>query len=176
MNKIYKNKFYEKTKLLILVITTIVVSVLGLMRKKANAVQNAVFIFLLFVAFGKLKDRDYYLPFLGDSVFPNNLLEETTPDGYNTIVKVKVPGENSTKVVYWASLENNGTNNQMPWTAYGNYRNSGVTMSNSKGEALLKIISPRGYKTPWGKSLKPHVHYRYFKTNGMMSRVYTQFI
>lgn len=174
MNKIYKNKFYEKVKMLALVVTTLVVSVIGLMRKETNMTQNIVFMLLLLLAVSKLRERDYYLPFLGDAVFPNELLQVSTPISYNTIVKVNVPKD--TKVVYWASLENNGKTDQMPWIAYGDYRNSGVTMSDSDGEAMLKIVSPRGYKTPWGKTLKPHVHYRYFKTNGMMSRVFTEFL
>lgn len=175
MNQLYNQKFVDKVEYLAFVVTTLVVSVMGIQRKNTNMVQNIVFFSLLIMTLSKLKDRDYYLPFLGDAVFPHGLLQEMTPAVYDMEVEIHVPKQ--TKVVYWASLENeSGNNDQMPWIAYGNYSNSGVTMSDSDGHALLRLKSPRGYKTPWGKNLKPHVHYRYFLTNGMMSRVFTHFI
>ena len=174
MNKLYKSKFYEKMKLMTLVMTTLYVGVLGATRKETTPVQKVIFFCMAVVALMKFRYRDYYLPFLGDAVFPNELLGVSSPMGYNTVVEVKVPKD--AKVVYWAALENDGTKGQMPWKAYGNYSNSGVTNADAKGKALLKVVSPRGYNKPWGKPLKPHVHYRYFKTNGMMSRVFTEFL
>ena len=71
MNKLYKSKFYEKMKLMTLVMTTLYVGVLGATRKETTPVQKVIFFCMAVVALMKFRYRDYYLPFLGDAVFPN---------------------------------------------------------------------------------------------------------
>ena len=118
-------------------------------------------------------NRDYYLPFLGDSAFPCGLFEEKVPNHANIKVFVHTPPHSG--VIYWAAETNNNII-QNPSLAYGSYTNVGITKSDGKGLTILKIRRPTSYKTPFGKILKPHVHYRVCTNNGMLSSVKTVFI
>lgn len=119
---------------------------------------------VMYIAF----ERDTYLPFLGDSVIPSSVLTNRVPTGADTSIKVNVPPNK--KVVYWASSHGE---NKMPWDAYGNYENAGVTISGSNGNASLKVNKPVKYRIPSGRTLDEHIHYRYELSPGMMSRVHT---
>ena len=117
--------------------------------------------------------RDTYLPFLGDTVVPTGLLQESSPSDATWKVTVATNMPNK-KILYWAS-EPDGSK-KTPWGAYKSYANSGVAMSNDKGVVEMTVRKPIGYYTPWGKWLKPHIHYRVQKTNGMLGRVETVFV
>ena len=121
--------------------------------------------------------RDYFLPFLGETVIPNGVLKTSQPENATVGVVVNVPP--LTKVIYWAA-ESSDEVDQTPWKAYNKYSNSGVITSDENGQATLKFREPAIYKKPsmFGleKQLQPHVHFRYAKTNGMFSRVETMFI
>lgn len=56
------------------------------------------------------------------------------------------------------------------------YHNAGVTHSDSDGNALIRIRDPAAYKKPYGGTLKPHIHYRIMRNNGMMSQIYTKYV
>lgn len=121
-------------------------------------------------------NRDYYLPFLGDTVFPNGLLgNNVVPNNADLTLEIEL--EPHTKIVYWAAEPCQRENCKTPvmaWDAYQKYENSGVVTSNSKGIALVRVRSPQSYKVPYKTSeLKPHVHYRKLLTNGMLSKIYT---
>lgn len=121
-------------------------------------------------------DRDFYLPFLGETVFPCDSMTLKVPIGADTITDVKV--RRNRNVIYWAS---NGTTAadiivQNPALAYNKYSNSGVALSDENGIAQLKFKYPQGYKTPLGNTLKPHVHYRVCLGDGMMSSIKTVFL
>jgi uncharacterized membrane protein YuzA (DUF378 family) len=121
-----------------------------------------------------LSKRDVFLPFLGDTVFPCGYLQEKTPTKANTQIKVRVPPYST--VLYWAaedSVETDNRNEKSYAEAYMNYENSGVTKANKNGIAVLQFRTPQGYTVPSGKKLNPHVHYRYCKNSGMLSRVET---
>jgi uncharacterized membrane protein YuzA (DUF378 family) len=119
--------------------------------------------------------RDTYLPFLGDAAYPCAALKEKIPNNHTHEVNVTVPPNSN--VVYWASeplnkdLELDIVSN--PWEAYQKYGNSGVVKADNQGNAVLKFRNPSQYRIPSGKALNPHVHYRYCKTPGMLSRIYT---
>ena len=173
MNKLYSQKFYDK-----MVLTLILVVFFSAVYTKINS--KNMYVKLLYISFGivgltKICDRDFFLPFLGDSVFPQGLLQNKTVYNHDITVQLNNLPPN-VKIVYWASMPKKTGNLLMPWNAYQKYENSGVTHSTHDGKALLKIMKPQAYKTPFGKVLKPHVHYRYFLSNGMMSRIYTQYI
>ena len=135
---------------------------------------------ILFVVFAAaavmiVSERDYYLPFLGDAVFPNGLLaNHVTPNGADTMVTAVV--KPYTKVVYWAAepcMENCEVP-VMAWDAYENYTNSGVAMADEHGVVKFMVRGPQAYNIPFkNATLQPHVHYRCLKTNGMWSRIYT---
>mgnify|MGYP000017617002 CR=1 FL=1 len=120
-------------------------------------------------------DRDFYLPFLGDSVFPNGLLaSHVTPNGADSLVTATVPPH--TKVVYWAAepCYEDCEIPVMAWDAYKNYTNSGVATSDDTGLVKFMVRGPQAYNVPYKENtLAPHVHYRYVKHNGMFSKIYT---
>ena len=127
-------------------------------------------------------DRDFYLPFLGDAVFPDGLFPpRITPMSANMNYTLKgLPVD--TKVIYWAAepCEKTQTCNveRMPWESYNDYTNTGTTMSDNKGNASISIRgTPQSYNVPYKDELiMPHFHYRYKKMNGMYSKVHTQYI
>ena len=88
-------------------------------------------------------DRDYYLPFLGDTVLPDGLLSQhTSPMSANLQHELKnIPP--STKVIYWAAepceiTETCGVE-RMPWESYSDYTNAGITTSDENGNAIIRI-------------------------------------
>ena len=122
-------------------------------------------------------NRDYYLPFLGDSVFPTGLLgDNILPNSSDLTIDLKV--KPNTKIIYWASepceVTQSCDKSIMAWDAYKNYENSGITTSNNVGLAIVKIRSPQFYKVPYKTDiLKPHVHYREVLADGMLSKIKT---
>lgn len=117
-------------------------------------------------------NRDYYLPFLDDTVLPGYLLKPIYPDESDTIRVIKVNPEQ--KVVFWASNpRSNDGRKVMPWDAYGDYDNSGVTIADKNGNATLRVRKPSSYYKPGGGKLEPHIHYRTEIANGMFSNIKT---
>ena len=115
-------------------------------------------------------DKHIWLPFLGDSVLPDQLVPLKNNLNYNHEVVIKAPP--GSKVAYWAA--NAHIETPYVFDAYGNYENSGVVMANENGEATLRVIKGSGYITPSGRYIQPHVHYRIFnKEIGMMDQVNT---
>lgn len=121
--------------------------------------------------------RDYYLPFLGETVVPlgNIPLTVSTLQTFNqktTNIQLKDLPRN-VKVLYWAA-ESDGKSTQNWMDAYNNYSNSGIVMSNSVGQANIQIKCPSQY-TVSNKTLPRHLHYRYElpSKNGILSRVFT---
>jgi hypothetical protein len=123
---------------------------------------------LLFVG-----SRNFYLPFLGSTVFPCGSLAEKVPANADTTVAVQVmPGAN---VVYWASEPTSQSQQPIsnPWDAYALYDNSGVVRADATGRAILKFRSPSSYKVGYlyNRELPRHVHYRVCSNAGLMSPV-----
>jgi uncharacterized membrane protein YuzA (DUF378 family) len=120
----------------------------------------------LYVAF----DRTTFLPFLGWTVLPGDLLEEKEPS--NALESVIVPNHpDAKKIVYWATNPGDTVND--PYSAYEGSDNAGVVSVLGKGDEIqLKLRCPKKYKVH-GKTLPRHVHYRYVLNNNMISAVYT---
>ena len=121
--------------------------------------------------------RDYFLPFLGQSVFPLHAISSNkSPEGANVTMNVRV--QPNAKVVYWAAEPCTRESKCNPpvgvWEAYGEYRNAGVTTADNEGIATLNVRQPQKYVVP-NKSgaIPPHIHYRYFLNEGMLSDVHT---
>lgn len=121
-----------------------------------------------------LFNRDYLLPFLGKCVYPCNSLKNKVPANTTEIIEIET--EPNVNVIYWASEPENNDKDRTWKQAYGKYMNSGVTKSNNDGKAILKFRKPRSYIVPYKGELKPHVHYRICKNNGMLSRIETVYI
>jgi hypothetical protein len=124
--------------------------------------------------------RDVWLPFLGRSVLPSALVPLKNPTSVNTVVEVHT--RPNTKVAYWAALpmnKNNGDDSDSDsepdvMTAYGDFSNSGVVMSDDNGLAKLSIAAGTSYKVPSDKVIPRHVHYRIINEHGMMGRIRTK--
>jgi uncharacterized membrane protein YuzA (DUF378 family) len=179
MKELYEEKKYDKFVRATLVAGGIVhmINALSNTNVIANFAGNNItrVIYLLFgvAALMVMFERDYYLPFLDDCVFPSGLLgDRVSPQQADTMATVNVPPK--TKVVYWASESCDNCPPLMAWDAYGKYTNSGVTTSDVKGVARLMVRSPQSYNIPYkDDKLKPHVHYRYLLADGMFSRIHT---
>lgn len=118
--------------------------------------------------------RDFYLPFLGYTIFPCEELQEKTPENASVSVKVKnLPPK--VNVVYWASETSEEAEKieKNPWEAYKKYSNSGVVRTDANGEAELRVREPSQYKIPSGRTLDKHIHYRYCIDNSVLSPVQT---
>ena len=120
-----------------------------------------------------LINRNTFLPFLGPAVFPQPLSDEVIPEGKGEMKSVTVKNlPANAKVIYWASNPSDKVIDN-PIDAYGKYENQGITKTNDKGEAILKVNIPTSYIVPVNNQLKPHIHYRYWNSNGMTSELKT---
>lgn len=132
-------------------------------------------IILLMIGIYWMFNRDYYLPFLGKCAMPPSLIKEVPMVNVDTKIPVKLTKlPPNTQIMYWASLP--GETIDEPLKAYGNYKNSGITMSNNLGEAFARIDCPSNYSVGLMKfKLTKHVHYRYALPEypGIYSAVYT---
>lgn len=139
----------------------------------SHVITRTIYVLVGISALVVAMDRDFYLSFLGQAVYPCGSLVSKVPAKADTEVRVRVPP--NCNVVYWAA-EPGKTNTEVidnPWDAYMNYDNSGVVKANDMGEAILKFRHPASYNVPTGRHLHKHVHYRYCFHPGMLSRVNT---
>lgn len=136
-------------------------------------IENVIYIIVGVSALLHIVSRNYYLSFLGESVFPCNSMIEKVPE--HSDVEVKIQTTPNANVVYWAA-ETHKEVSENPWIAYAEYSNAGVTRSDVNGVAALRFRAPGSYKVAHGlKTLSPHVHYRVCKFPGMLSEVQTVF-
>lgn len=122
-------------------------------------------------------DRNFYLPFLGQTVYPCGSLAEKVPANADTTVKIKV--QPNANVIYWASEPSAPTKQPIsnPWDAYAMYDNSGVVRADSQGNAVLRFRSPSSYRVGlMNRKLERHVHYRVCKMPGMLGEIKTVFV
>lgn len=138
-----------------------------------HSIEHLVYVIVGISALFLMFRRDFYLPFLGTTVFPHGVIsKESTPKDATESVTVFVnPG---TKVVYWAAETSKEPKWDSPKQAYGDYENAGVVVANALGHAILRVRSPSGYTVPWmRKTVTPHVHYRVEIGRGMWGPVKT---
>jgi len=122
-------------------------------------------------------DRDYYLPFLGYTVMP---IQMSKPVGdIKKIILNNLPS--NVNVIAWGA-KNGEKVYDNPYDAYGEYGNTFVGKTDSKGEVTVELPCPSEYYvTKFGvmnKKLSKHIHYRYEmpKYKGLFSRVYTRYV
>lgn len=139
---------------------------------------KTVYLFVGLAALYLVFKRDSYLPFLGETVLPCAAFGPRTPDNANQEVAITVPP--NAKVVYWASEpkhDASGGDLHMWNVAYNDFTNSGVTIADDKGKAVLHFRgSPQAYKVPYKGTIKPHVHFRVCEKLGMLGPVQTYFL
>ena len=174
MNKYLQAMLYAFAMLL-LVLGGIKLGIVGLTSTLSIQGYKVPTVFLLLVGFAALcvgMVRDFYLPFLGETLVPCSVLEVKAPDNADASVTVLVtPGR---KVLYWAAEpENESLHTLLNWrSAYLEYKNAGVALSDSDGHAVLKVRKPQGYSVPT-MVLPRHVHYRVCGDEGFLGPVRT---
>jgi len=160
----YGLKVLHKIAMTWLVIGALILGVLGLTKVnlldkflgKNSIASRAVCLLIGISAISLAFNRDTYLPFLGESVFPCSVLGNQTPPGATRTIQVRVQPD--TKVIFWAAEPGDGRGT---WEeAYRGYQISGVTTSDSSGVATLKVREPQGYTVPMRGYLEPHIHFR----------------
>lgn len=121
--------------------------------------------------------RDTYLPFLGEAVFPASaIVDARVPEGANAELVLNVNAPDGTKIIYWGAEQHKDVIGN-PWDAYGKYTNMGVATVTG-GKAVVKFKCPAEYKVAMGqKKLKRHIHYRTCCTmNAMMGPIETAYV
>ena len=134
-------------------------------------ITKIIYIIISMAALVLLAQRDTYLPFLGRTIMPQPI-REYKPSGKLKIRVIQNLPPN-VKVIYWAAHSSNKVIDN-PYDAYGDYRNQGVTKTDENGKAILQFRMPSSYNVPYKGTLTPHVHYRYWTSSGMASRVFTE--
>lgn len=141
-----------------------------------GVVSSLIFTLVGFAGLYFILRRDYYLPFLGETVMPCAVLEDRTPSGADTEVTVQVPP--GAKVLYWAAEPSNEDLKKInDWKeAYAKFENVGVTSADDAGVATLRVRVPQPYTVPFKGRIEPHIHYRICQAGGMIGRVNTVFL
>ena len=181
----YRKLFFEKITYVLLIIDAFALVMDGLFqynpirRIRVPSVEKGIYLLVLFAAFYNISRRNYYLPFLGNCVFPCNALRPSNPSNATMELVLQNLTPN-TNVVFWASekKDSHDTNEvvETPWDAYDAMANKGIAISDAKGKATIKIRTPVAYKVPSGRTLQQHVHYRECVGNGMLGPVQTKYV
>jgi hypothetical protein len=148
-------------------------------NKVDNLINNKIYLDkIIYVAIAisaiiLMFNRTTWLPFLGTCVFPTKGLIpiKINNDGDKQIeVRVKP----NTRIAYWSSILNKSIDIPDVVTAYDDFSNSGVVMSDNNGVAILSVKLGTDYIVPSNKLIKRHVHYRELDLEyGMMGEVQT---
>ncbi len=150
--------------------TNLVASFSSLFGENSFNVSKIIYVMVGLSALILIFERDTYLPFLGETVYPNPM-NDYKPSG-DTITK-KITGlPANTKIIYWAAESSNKIIDN-PYDAYNKYTNQGVTTSDNEGNAILTVRPPAQYEVGMKGRLNKHIHYRFWTQDGMASRLYT---
>jgi len=188
MNKEKMSKIYAMTRVRMIVTAIVIVGAINwgttalgynlveMLSKFINTslkidfpIDKSIYILVALCGISLASKRTTWLPFLGLSALPGNLVSKQTPEKADKKIKVKV--EPKSKVAYWAATGKD-KKDQDVFDAYGDNSNSGVVVADDKGNAELPIIEGGSYTVPNGKRIPRHVHYRVIG-NSMMERVNT---
>jgi uncharacterized membrane protein YuzA (DUF378 family) len=137
-----------------------------------KTLAKIVYVLVGLAALYLVTKRDVYLPFLGETVLPCAAFAARTPDNANQ--EITITTLPNTKVIYWASEpRGDASGNLQDWdVAYNDFTNSGVAISDEKGNAILRFRgNPQAYKVPFKGTIKPHVHFRICEKYGMVGPV-----
>ena len=184
MDAKYRELLIQKTSLIFLIIGSFIClimaifnyNILGKQLSILNALIRTLLLLIGVAGIIHVFRRDFYLPFLGETVMPCAGLEDRIPSGADTAIQITVTP--NSKVFYWASEPAADELKQITdWKlAYSTYKNFGVTTSNSSGIATLRVRKPQPYTVPFKGRLEPHIHYRICSKDGFLERVNTVFI
>jgi len=104
-----------------------------------------------------LKKETKYFP--NDTVIDSKIVKLSTPSGATVDVKLNLGQTKGNRFIFYFAAE--PSKNELEYIkstkAYGKFKNSGITKTNSSGCATLKIRCPQNYKE---KGLwYPHIHF-----------------
>ena len=178
----YAHKLIQKLAMVFVIVGAINWGMIGGMRVnlverflgKGSGLSRAVYILVGVSALLLAFNRDTYLPFLGESVFPCSVLSDQTPPGATRSVTVQA--EPGAKVVFWASEPADGSGVPTWQGAYRKYLNAGVATADASGKAVLKVREPQPYTVPIKGKLDAHVHFRICGPTGFVGRIKTVFL
>lgn len=178
----YTHKLIQKLAMVFVIIGAMNWGMIGSLRinlvdrflGKGSGLSRIVYILVGVSALMLAFNRDTYLPFLGESVFPCSVLSDQTPPGATRSVTVQA--EPGAKVVYWASEPADGSGVPNWKGAYRNYLNAGVATADASGKAVLKVREPQPYTVPFKGKLDAHVHFRICGPTGFVGRIKTIFL
>jgi uncharacterized membrane protein YuzA (DUF378 family) len=160
---VYYSKLVSKIAMVFLVIGALNWGLIGAFRVnfverilgKNAMIARIIYILVGIAALYLAFNRDTYLPFLGESVFPCSVLPDQIPAGATRSIQINVqPGA---KVVYWATEPSDGGSVPNYRGAYREYQNAGVTTADASGVATLKVREPQPYTVPFKGRLEPHI-------------------
>lgn len=183
MDEVYYQKMIQKVAIFFVIVGAVNWGLIGMNKinlverifGKGSIIPRIIYILVGISALTLAFNRDTYLPFLGESVFPCSVLPDQVPSGATRSVQVHV--EPGSKVVYWATepSENDGSvpdYNQ----AYRQYQNAGVATADDSGMVTLKVREPQSYTVPLKGKLEPHIHFRVCGPTGFIGRIKTIFL
>ena len=183
MAALYWQKMLNKMATVLLVVLALNYGLVGLNRVnlvdrflgRGTWLQRAFYLLVGIAALSMAFNRDTYLPFLGETVFPCSLLQEQTPPGATRSVQVRV--EPNAKVLYWATEPSDGGSIKPFDVAYGGYKNAGVATADHNGFVMLKVREPQDYTVPLKGRLEQHIHFRSCsEVPGMVGRIKTAYV
>lgn len=124
-----------------------------------------------------LFNRDFYLPFLGETVIPVKNINNIEDGVLNFKIQNLPPNK---RIIYWASKSSNQVIGN-PIDAYKGYTNSGITKTDSNGNVTIEISCPSDYVVQsfgMDKKIRQHIHYRIEsdKFPGLFSSVKTHYV
>lgn len=178
----YAHKTIQKIAIVLVIVGAINWGMIGSLRVnlverllgKGSIGSQIVYILVGVAALMLAFNRDTYLPFLGESVFPCSVLSNQTPPGATRSVTIQA--EPGAKVVFWASEPSDGSGVPTWQGAYRDYLNAGVATADSSGKAVLKVRKPQSYTVPLKGKLDTHIHFRICGPTGFVGRIQTVFL
>lgn len=183
MDESYTSKLFYKLAMIFVIVGAVNWGLVGgfkinLVERvlgKNTVLTRGIYILVGLSALAIAFNRDTYLPFLGESVFPCSVLPDQIPAGATRSVQINA--EPGSKVVYWASEPSDNDGELKDYKdAYRQYQNAGVATADSAGVAVLKVREPQSYAVPFKGQLEPHVHFRICGPTGFVGRIKTVYL
>lgn len=127
--------------------------------KMETYTDKVIYVLIILAAIKIFMNKSIWLPFLNETAFPSLAFIQTVAKKSGDVsVPVKVTP--NTRVAYWASLPQKSDKIPDVVTAYGDFSNSGIAVSDKNGNANLLIDSGSSYFVPSGRVIQKHIHYR----------------
>jgi hypothetical protein len=143
-----------------------------LLNENTSAPLKVFAVIILLCVFYLSANYTTFLPFLGETAIPLSAFKDLTPKKKEDIVfKVDIAALDNTRVIYWASKSSPIVFSN-PKDAYEQSPNVGVAEVRNN-VATFYTTCPSSYNVPMGAVIKPHIHYRVVKSNGLLGAVKT---